>query len=615
MKLSVCTGLDNCRRVALGADRGQLSALILGGQLLSRSCPTGHDKSMTATSAAPGEQDATTTTRTGTGPIGRLLVGVGAVPMWIEPHLPSVVRRNFGLRIFILAFVSIVVAPGTALVLFDELLPGALFISLVVASTGFLGYCEMYRALREINTRVKRIDDGEFEISFGTDRVDEIGETYTALEETARSLGETIDRAAAAKEDAERARQEAESARETAEQEREQAEQLSSHLEERAAAFSATMRAAADGDLTQRMADDGESEAMSEIATAFNAMMDDIETAMDEIGTFAHEVAATSDEVESDAARVEAVSEDVSDAIEEIAAGANEQRDLLEDVSTEMTQLSATVEEVASSARTVAETAQETADVATEGQRTAERAIDSAREVREVVETTVDNVEALDEQMTEIGEIVGLIGDIAEQTNMLALNANIEAARAGTGDGGDGFAVVADEVKQLAAETRDSAGKIDDLIEQTQGQTHETVEEVRTAQRHVDESVDAVQDAADAFARVAENAGETDSGIQEISDATDDQAGSAEQAASTVDRVADISRTTAEEAETVSGSAREQSSSIAQVSADVASLSDRAEQLQSLLDAFETAGSARPDRERTGPSGGGTGAGEALQGE
>jgi methyl-accepting chemotaxis protein len=536
-----------------------------------------------------------------------LLVGVGAIPMGIEPYLPAVVRRNFGLRIFILAAVSIVVAPGLAVVLFDDLLVGAVFIGVVVASTGFLGYCEMYRALREINTRVGRVDDGQFDISFGVDRVDEIGETYTALEETARSLGETIDQAAAAKEDAEQARREAEDAREQAEREREQAEELSAHLEDRAAAFSATMREAADGDLSQRMAVDGESEAMAEIATAFNAMMDDIESAMADIGRFAREVATTSNEAYADAVTVEEVSGEVSDAIDEIATGADDQREMLEEVSTEMTQLSATVEEVASSARTVADTAQETADVAAEGERTAQRAIDSARAVREVIDTTVENVEALDDQMAEIGEIVGLIGDIAEQTNMLALNANIEAARAGSGEGaanGDGFAVVAGEVKQLAAETRDSAGEIEALIGETQAQTRETVEEVTTAQRHVEESVEAVREAADAFAQVAETTEETDSGIQEISDATDDQAATAQQAVSMVERVAEISRTTAAEAETVSDAAREQSASISEVSADVESLSEQAEQLQELLATFETDRSADRGRDAVAATGG-----------
>ena len=508
------------------------------------------------------------------GIFGRLLVAVGAVPMAIEPYIPGVVRRNFGLRVFLLAFVSIVVAPGIAVVAFDDVLVAALFISGVVTATGFLGYCEMYRALREINTRIKRVDDGHFDVSFDADRIDEIGETYDALEETARSLSETIDRA--------------ESERATAEAERERAGELNDHLEAQATTFAETMRAAAAGDLTQRLPADSDTESMAEIASAFNGMMDDIEAAVDEISGFAADVAAATADAETGTAEIEEASAEVSTSIRGIADDADDQREMLEEVSGEMNDLSATVEEVASSAQTVADTAAETAEAAATGEATARDAIDDVREVQSVIDATVDNVEALDDRMAEIGEIVGLIADIAEQTNMLALNANIEAARAGSGGGGDGFAVVAEEVKGLAAETGDSAEEIEGLIDEVQAQTTSTAEEVRTAREHVAESVDAIESAVDLFERVSENSRRTDDGIREISDATDDQAASTEETVSMVEEVATISRTTADEAGAVSAAAEQQASSVATVGDTVDSLATVADRLAAVLDEFET---------------------------
>ncbi len=510
------------------------------------------------------------------GIFGTVLVAVGAVPMAIEPYVPGLVRRNFGLRVFLLAFVSIVVAPGFAVVVFDDVLAAALFIAAVVTATGFLGYCEMYRALREINARIKRVDDGHFDVSFDADRIDEIGETYDAVTETARSMGETIERA--------------ESDRETAETERERARELTAHLEEQAAAYGGTMRAAADGDLTQRLPADAENEAMAEIATAFNGMMDDIEAAVDEIRGFADEVAAATEDAETGAAEIEEASGEVSASIRGIADDAADQREMLEEVSGEMNDLSATVEEVASSAQTVAGTATETAEAAETGEATARDAIDSAREVQSVIDTTVDNVETLDDRMAEIGEIVGLIGDIAEQTDMLALNANIEAARAGSGGGGDGFAVVAEEVKGLAAETGDSAEEIERLIGEVQQQTATTVEDVRAAREHVAESVAAVEDAVEMFERVSENSRRTDSGIREISDATDDQAASAEETVTMVEEVAEISRTTADEAGAVSAAAEQQASSVAAVGDTVESLATVADRLEAVVAEFDTGG-------------------------
>jgi len=522
------------------------------------------------------------------GIFGQLLVAIGAVPMAIERYNPSVIRRNFGLRVFLLAFASIVVAPGIAVLAFDDVLVAALFISAVVTATGFLGYCEMYRALREINTRIKRVDDGQFDVSFDADRIDEIGETYDAIEETARSLGETIERA--------------ESERQTAEAERERARELHTHLEDQATAFGETMRAAADGDLTRRLSVDAENEAMAEIATAFNRMMDDIEAMVDEIRGFAGEVAAATADAETGAGEIEEASAEVSASIRGIADDADDQREMLEEVSAEMNDLSATIEEVASSAQTVAETATETAEAAETGEATARDAIDDAREVQSVIDATVDNVEALDERMAEIDEIVGLIGDIAEQTNMLALNANIEAARAGSGGSGDGFAVVAEEVKGLAAETGDSAEEIERLIGEVQEQTAATVEEVRTAREHVAESVEAVEAAVELFERVSETSRRTDSGIREISDATDDQAASAEETVAMVEEVAEISRTTADEAGAVSAAAEQQASSVAAVGDTVESLATVADRLESVLAEFETGtGASRPDAEPSGP--------------
>lgn len=231
------------------------------------------------------------------GPLERLLVAVGTIPMAAEPYLPTAVRRNFGVRIFLLAAISIFLAPGTAVVLFSDVLTAALFIGSVIAVTGFLGYCEMYRALREINHRVSQVEAGQFEIDFGVNRVNEIGETYSGLERTATSLGETIAEAETARSEAETAREEAEQAKEQAEHEREQARELNDHLEERATAYSTRMERAAEGDFTQRMDPESLNSAMTEIAETFNEMMDDLEDTVARIRRFADEVAEASEEV------------------------------------------------------------------------------------------------------------------------------------------------------------------------------------------------------------------------------------------------------------------------------------------------------------------------------
>jgi methyl-accepting chemotaxis protein len=435
--------------------------------------------------------------------------------------------------------------------------------------------------------------------------------TERSREEAAEQLREAREKTAQIesleekKAEIERAKAEAEEAKAEAEARQAEVERLNERLETTANDYSAAMARAADGDLTVRLDADGESEAMVRIGEAFNEMMDETEAAMREIQTFARQVTAASEEAESGADSAEAASETVSQSVREIADGANEQREMLETVSAEITDLAATIEEVAASAETVAETSHQTAGIAESGEATAQDAIDAARTVQSSIDSTVDHVERLEERMIEIGDIVELIGDVAEQTNLLALNANIEAARAGGSGskGGDGFAVVANEVKQLAEETQESANEIEGLIEETQTQTERTVEEAREAGRSMERGVEAVEDVADAFSQVVENVEQTDSGLQDISDTTDDQAASTEEAASMVEEVADISRATADESESASTAATEQASSISQVSTTVASLSERADQLRTLLSNFEVSDGGATPGSNAGPGG------------
>jgi len=202
--------------------------------------------------------------------VGRLLVSIGAVPMAVEPHLPTPLRRDFGVRLFLLAFVSVFVGPAVAAVLFTEALPAVTFAAAIVLCTGFLGYCELYRAIIEIKEQASAIDDGDYDIDFGVDRIDEIGETYDTLERTASSLGRSLSEAQEAQSNSEAAREEAETARETAERERREMAELTDNLEQTAGQYRETLSAAAAGDLTARVTADSTSDAMADVGRAIN---------------------------------------------------------------------------------------------------------------------------------------------------------------------------------------------------------------------------------------------------------------------------------------------------------------------------------------------------------
>jgi|GEM_PF-78999 len=361
-------------------------------------------------------------------------------------------------------------------------------------------------------------------------------------------------------------------------------------VEARAQEYSEIMSDCADGDLTARLPTDGEHDAMGEVATAFNAMLDEIEATMTRIQDFSHDVAAASQQATSGAQEVKRASEAVDESIEGVTDRADQQRERLDSVSSEMNDLSATVEEVASTARTVAQLSEDTAEVGRDGESTAKQARTEMEGIQAEMSSVVESVEQLDEQMARIDEIVELISEVADRTNILALNANIEAARAGGNggaDAGDGFAVVADEVKQLAEKTQDSAGDISDLIEDVQQRTSATAERIRRTEREIEQSTESVENAADAFVDVVDNVEETDEGVQEISRAVDDQASSTEEVMSMIEEVSQLGADTANSAESASAAAEEQAESMRQVTSNVESLASQAKQLQRRLDTFD----------------------------
>jgi methyl-accepting chemotaxis protein len=387
-----------------------------------------------------------------------------------------------------------------------------------------------------------------------------------------------------------REKEEAEQLKQEAEAQRQEVEALNSHLELKAKNYQEAMEQAASGDLTVRVDPESQSDAMADIGAAFNDMVGEIEETIGVIQGYADD---TSDKVATADASTEQVvtaGQEVSSSAQEIAAGTDEQRQMLDDVADEMSDFSAAVEEAAASAQEVANASAETAEIATDGRERATDMHDDAQRVQTAIDETVDTVTALDDQMQEIADITELITDIAEQTNMLALNASIEAARAGGGsDGsetGEGFSVVADEVKQLAEETRKSAGDIRDRIEQTQRQTSTVVGQVKQASQLVEKEIEAVDDVVAAFERVEENTQRTNDGIQEISDSTESQATSVEEVVSMVDEVADISEQSADEAANMSAAVEEQTASMDEISQSMTAVAATADELKALLGSF-----------------------------
>jgi len=441
-------------------------------------------------------------------------------------------------------------------------------------------------SLRDLTAKARAMEAGDLDVDLGTDRRDEIGDLFRTFEAMRDSLEEQIQQAERAREEAEESQQAAEAAKEEADEQRRRSEDLVDHLEAKASDYRAVMEATAAGDLTRRMDPESESEAMRQIAEAFNGMAEDLADTVAEINGFASEVATSSTEATTGTEEIEAASHEVSQSIQEISMGVEDQTDKLQEVAGEMQSLSGSIEEVASSADQVAATASAAAEEGSRGQAAAQEAISEMNQIEATTAATVDEVEDLAAEIDEIGEIVELITEITEQTNLLALNASIEAARAG--EAGEGFAVVADEIKSLAADAATATEEIEERIEAIQARTDATVGDITEMRGSVVSGMDTVEDALSALEEVVDEVEEANRGMQEINQATDDQAASTEEVVAMVDEVTTVANRNSAEAESVSAAAEEQTSALSEVSTTVESLSQRATELQTMLSDFET---------------------------
>ncbi|WP_435359744.1 methyl-accepting chemotaxis protein [Haloarchaeobius sp. DFWS5] len=436
--------------------------------------------------------------------------------------------------------------------------------------------------LARLRDRASEMEDGNLNVDLETGRVDEIGRLYDGFAGMRDSLRAQI--------------QEANDARAEAEAARADAEQLNTHLERKADEYSQVMRRTAEGDLTARMRPESENEAMADIAVEFNEMLAEIDETVARLRAFAAEVASSSEEVTASAEEVQSASQQVSHSVQEISDGSDRQHEQFSSVSAEMDSLSTTTEEIAASSNEVADLAQRTAETGRSGREAAQAAIASLGDIEDESNEAVEAIEELEAEMAQVDELIEFISDVAKETNMLALNANIEASRGSAGgDGsGDGFAVVAQQVKELAAETKDAAEDIEARLEGIQAKTDRTAEEVQKTSDRVAENRDAVENAAGALDEIAEFAERTNEGVQEISAASEEQAASTEEVVAMMDEAATISEETTAEAENVAAAAEEQTSSLSEVTKSASSLAQQASQLSRLLDRFETAQASTP---------------------
>jgi methyl-accepting chemotaxis protein len=279
----------------------------------------------------------------------------------------------------------------------------------------------------------------------------------------------------------------------------------------------------ADGDLTQAPAVTRRDE-LGQLQQAMYDMTMSLRTLIGRIGGSVGQIATAAEQLSSVTAQT--------------SAGVQKQRVETEQVATAMHEMAATVQEVAQNAEQASLAARDADKQARQGDLVVQDAIGQVGSLAGEVEHSVHAIEELNTESGRIGTVLEVIRAVAEQTNLLALNAAIEAARAG--EQGRGFAVVADEVRALARRTHDSTEEIEGLIGNLQRVAQKAVEQMQTSRELTQRTVELASEAGAALGRITESVSTIEQMNQQIAAAAEEQSAVAENISESVTRVRDI---------------------------------------------------------------------------
>ncbi|MDP3150771.1 MAG: methyl-accepting chemotaxis protein [Ignavibacteria bacterium] len=285
----------------------------------------------------------------------------------------------------------------------------------------------------------------------------------------------------------------------------------------------------ADGDLTVEVVPEKENDDIGRLFDGFNKSVQNIREIVQNVISAVEATASASTEISSSA--------------EEMAAGAQEQSSQTTEIAGAVEEMTKTILETSQNSSKSAEAAKNAGTIAKEGGKVVNETIQGMNRIADVVKRSAETVLALGKGSDQIGEIVQVINDIADQTNLLALNAAIEAARAG--EQGRGFAVVADEVRKLAERTAKATKEIAVMIKQIQKDTGGAVESMNKGTEEVEKGKSLADKAGQSLKEIIVGVEQVVDMSTQVAAASEEQSSAAEQISKNIEAISSVTQESA----------------------------------------------------------------------
>lgn len=340
----------------------------------------------------------------------------------------------------------------------------------------------------------------------------------------------------------------------------------------------------ADGHLSSRL-DIGQVGQLGPIAASINEMTETWESLIRHIHKTANEVTRMALELSDGASENAGATQQIALSIQQVAAGAESQAKRTGETGSAMEEMASGIQQIAAASTLVAKESQQMSEAAEAGNESIQQAVKQMNAIQHAVHHSSSVVTILGDRSQAIGQIVEVITGIASQTNLLALNAAIEAARAG--EQGRGFAVVADEVRKLAEQSEESARQITRLIEEIRADTALGIQTISEGMKEVDSGMGMVQTAGESFQALLRSARQVTSDIQKVSASTGELSAGIQQVTASITEMSQIAKRSETDTLQVAAASEEQLASIDQIARSAVSLNQLGQELQRMIGKFQ----------------------------